>query len=87
MRQCPPSRRAEFDLGAGHDPGAALRRAHRVEHNQPGIVDAAIGIFESTRILRLERPAGRIVMQVERRRRRQFVTAADVVVEEQAEPQ
>ena len=74
------------DLRAGADHGAAIGRVAGVQHHQTRIVDPAVRIFESLRKQRLQRLAGRIAAHVERPGRRQQLAAADVVVEEQAEP-
>ena len=49
--------------------------------------DPAVRIFERLVKQRLQRLAGRIAAHVERRGRRQQLAAADMIVEEQAEPQ
>ena len=71
--------------GAGQNRGAALLGVERVQDHEAGIVDPAVGIFEGTAELGLERGAGRVAAQVERAGRRQALAAAKVVVEEQAE--
>ena len=45
--------------GAGADDGATLGGIERVEHDQPGIVDPAVGIFEAVAERPLERLADR----------------------------
>ena len=84
--QAPPSRRAPTQRGAGQDLGAARAGVERVEDDQPRIVDPAVGVLEGLAVLGLERPAFRIAAQVEGAGRRQQLAAAQMVVEEQAEP-
>ena len=65
---------------------AALRRVDGVQDDEARIVDPAVGIFEAARELRLQRLARRVARQVERARRRQELAPAEMVVEEEAEP-
>jgi len=69
------------------DPRPPVGRVARVEQHQPRIVDPAVRIFEAMHILRLERRARRVPPQVDRARRGKLSAPADMVVEEQAEPQ
>ena len=54
--------------GAGQDLRAAAAGVERVEDDQPGIVDPAVGILEGLAVLGLERPAFRVAVQVQRPR-------------------
>ena len=40
----------------GADDGAALGRVERVEDDEPGVVDPAIGILEAESVAALQRP-------------------------------
>ena len=73
-------------LRAGPDRRAAVGGVAGVQRHQPRIVDPAVGIFERLAEQRLQRLAGRIAAHVQRPGRRQQFAPADVVVEEQAEP-
>ena len=75
------------DARAGADRGAALGGVERVEHDQPGIVHPAVGIFEAGAEFPHQRLAGDVVGEIERARRRQDFARAEPVVEEQPEPQ
>jgi hypothetical protein len=70
--------------GARQHGGAALGRIDRVQHHEPRIVDPAVGVDEAAGELRLERPAGRMLPQVDRARAGQHLTPRQVVVEEEA---
>ena len=74
------------DLGARADRRAAVGRVARVQHHETRVVDPAVGILEGAREQRLQRLAGRVAAHVERLGRRQQLAPADMVVEEQAEP-
>src|SRR5262249_59372507 len=50
--------------GAGPDDGATFGGVNRVEHDQPGIVDRTIGVFEPVTEFALERMTGRMVGQI-----------------------
>jgi hypothetical protein len=52
-----PARRHDFRAHA--DVGAAPRCVHGIEHDEPRVIDPAIGIFEAAGISRFERQAGR----------------------------
>jgi hypothetical protein len=59
-----------------------------VEQHQPRIVDPAIGIFKTgAEDAGLERGTGGIVREVEDAGRRQQLAPAQMVVDEEAEPQ
>ena len=72
--------------GARRDVGAAVGGVASVEHDEPRIVDPAVGIFEGATVLGLERLPGFVPPEVEAPRRRQDVAAAEVIVEKEAEP-
>ena len=62
-------------------------RVARVQHHQPRVVDPAVGIFEAGGVARLRaacRPAS--LRQIQRARRPAAAPAAQMVVQEQAEP-
>ena len=73
--------------GAGVDGGAAFGGVDGVQDDEAGIIDPAVGIFETAREFRLERQPRRVRGEIERAGRRQDVAAAKMVIEEQAEPQ
>jgi hypothetical protein len=73
-------------LGAQADVRPAPRRVHGVEDDEPRIVHPAVGIFEAAAVVRLERRPGRIAREVERARRGQDLASAEMIVEEQPEP-
>ena len=86
-RQSSPRSRADA-ARAGADHGAALGRVERVEHDQARIVHPAIGIFEAALVSpALERRAERIIGEIERAGRGQDLPAAEMVVDEQPQPQ
>ena len=59
-----------------------------VEQHQPRIIDPAIGIFKTgPKNAGLERGTGGIAREVEDARRRQKLASAQMVVDEQPEPQ
>ncbi|MNV26284.1 hypothetical protein D3C71_1174020 [compost metagenome] len=77
-----------FAAGACADVGAALMRIERVEHHQPGIVDARIGIGEAGPVAGLQCSAARIAPQVDALRAREMGSGvAKVVVEPQPRAQ
>jgi hypothetical protein len=83
-----------FDLpdrdraGARADIGAAVGRVARGQHHEAGVVDEAVGIFKAPGVaIGDQRPADRVLRQVHRTGRRQEMAAADMVVQEQPEPQ
>ena len=67
--------------GAGMDVRAMLAGAHGVEYHQAGVVDPAVGVFEATVDLALERAAR---AEAHAARGRQLLALAQVIVEEQA---
>ena len=71
----------------GQHLGLMLARVERVEHDQPRIVDPAVRIFEAGAEFRRQRHARGMAAQVDRPRRRQLPAAADMVIEEQPQPQ
>ena len=73
--------------GAGADHGAALGGVERVQHDEPRIVNPAIGILEAVLVAALERLADDVVGEIERMRRRQDLAAAEMIVDEQPQPQ
>jgi hypothetical protein len=76
-----------------HDPGArpdirpAICRIAGIEDDKPGILHPAVGIFERPREQRLERFAGTITLEVKRPGGRQKPAPAQVIVEQQPQPQ
>ena len=74
--------------GAGANLGAAIGGIARSQRDQPRVVDEAVGIFEALGVAPGDqRLADHVAGQIERARRGQQVPAADVIVEEEAEPQ
>ena len=74
--------------GAGANLGAAVGSIARGQRDEPRVVDEAIGIFKALAVAaRDQRLADHVARQIDRARRRQQVPAADMVVEEEAEPQ
>ena len=67
------------------DVGAARLGIERVEHDQAGIVDPAVRIFEGARVGVLDRLAHRIAGEVDGAGGGQFLAAAEMVVEKEAE--
>ena len=74
------------DLMARKDQRTACLGIGRVEHDETRIIDPAIGIFERLGENRLQWPAGRILPEIEHLGGRQKLPAAQVIVEEQPEP-
>ena len=71
----------------GADFGAAIRRIARGQDHQPRIVDKAVRILKALGIaVWNEGPADLVAGQIDRTGRRQQMPAADMVVEEQAQP-
>ena len=66
--------------------GALFGGIDRVEHDEARIVHPAIGIFEALGVLVEDRRAFGIAGEIERAGARQLLAAAEMVVEEQAEP-
>ena len=79
-----PARRG--DLGTHADIGPARGGVHGVEHHEARVVHPAVGVLEAAREARLQRLALGRTPQVDGRRRRQADACAEVVVEEEAEP-
>ena len=74
--------------GSGPDDGAARSRIERVEQHQPRVVDEAVGIFEAAGEPALgERFAQAIVGEIERPCRWQELSAAEMVIKKETEPQ
>ena len=67
--------------------GAALGGIDRVEHDEARVIDPAIGIFEAVAELALERLADHVMGEIDRLGAGQEFAPAEMVVEEQAEPQ
>ena len=72
---------------AGGDDGAALRRVAGVQQHHARIFDPAIRILERHLVFGLEHPARRVAVQPLGARGRQALAAAQVVIQEQAQPQ
>ena len=70
----------------GADGGPTIRGVTRIERHQSRVVYPAVGIFECAGEVGLERFAGWIVAHVERARGGQQLATADMVVQEQPEP-
>ena len=87
MPHNPPARCAETQAvrGAMVAPRAAASLA--LSTDQPRIIHPAIGVFEAAHARGFQRSTRGIGPQIERARRRQAPPAAQMVVEEQAEPQ
>ena len=82
MRRCLQRARAHADLRP------ALCRVDRVQHDQAGIVDRAVGILEGCgEGVGLQRLPRRICREIEHARARQPLPAAQVVVHEQPDAQ
>ena len=73
--------------GARPDIGAALSSIHCVEHDQPRIVDPAVGIFEAVAEQPLQWLPDRTMRQIDGARRRQQMARRQSVVQEQPEAQ
>ena len=70
------------------DVGAALGRIARVEDDEAGIVDPAVGILEAGgEDAGLQRRAGAVRREIEHARAGQALPAAQMVVKEQADAQ
>ncbi len=72
---------------AGADIGAALGGVERVEHDEARVIHPAVGKLEPGAEDPLHGLADRIVGEIDGARRRQHLAAAEMVVDEQAEPQ
>ena len=74
--------------GAGLDHRAALGRVEGGQHDQTGVVDAAVGIFEAApEQPRLQRRAGRVAGEIESAGAGQEPPPTEMVVDEEAEAQ
>ncbi len=73
------------ERGPGQDAGAALGGIERREHDQAGVVDPAVGIFEGAPEGRPDRRALQIAPQIERAGAGQLLPAAQMVVQPQAQ--
>ena len=71
------------DFGAGHDPGAAGLGIAGVQHDKPGVLDPAIGIFKGRGKAVLQRLAGRIAGQVQPFGARQDLAPAQGIIKHQ----
>ena len=73
---------------AGADFGAAIGRIARGEHDEARVVDEAIGIFKTLGVAVGDQGLADLVMdEIDRARRRQQMPAADMVVQEQPQPE
>ena len=82
MAVMPPRR---HDFGAHADVGAAPRRVHGVEHDQPRVIDPAVGVFEAAGEARLERLAGRRAREAMPRDAGRMLAPAKMVIEKETE--
>ena len=82
--QASPSRRAESELGAGGDLGAALGGVERVEHDEAGIVDPGVPIGGEPEA-RLQRRVRALVRGA--RERGSSPRPREQIVEQEAEPE
>ena len=73
------------DLGARHDPGAALLGIPGVEHDEATVLNPAVRVLERPAVGLLERQPGRIPGQVDAARAGQQLAPAQRVVERQTE--
>ena len=73
--------------GAGADRGAALGGIDRVEYDQARIVRPAVGIFKAVGIGLLERRGEDAVSEIDAAGRRQNLSPAEMIVDEEAEAQ
>ena len=70
------------------DFGAAIGGIARGEHDEARVVDEAVGIFKALGVaVGDQRLADLVMREIDRTRRRQQLTAADMVVQEQPQPQ
>ena len=88
-RQLPAFAFALGDDAAGARIDARAPRAgvDGVEHHEARIVDRAIGILEGEIVAGPERLAGRVFGELQGARRREELSAAEMVVDEKAEPE
>ena len=69
---------------AGVDFGAAIGGVARGQHDEARVVDEAVGIFKALGVAVGDQGLAHLVMdEIDRARRRQQMTAADMVVQEQ----
>jgi hypothetical protein len=73
-------------LDPGQHLGAALTRVHRVQDHQARVLHPAVGIDEGPAQVGLERGARGMSAQIDGLRGRQQLAPAEVVVEEESEP-
>src|SRR5262245_15038596 len=73
--------------GARADRRATLGGIKRIEHDEACIVGVTVGIFEALAVALLERASERIAREIDAARARQNLAAAEVIVEEEPEPQ
>ena len=86
-RQRSPSRAAATTSARGLDARPAFPRVERVEHDEPRVVDPAVGIFERHTVPIAQRQAGLIQAQIEPPRARQKAAGAQMIVEEKPRAQ
>ncbi len=75
------------EFGARADDRAALGRIDRVEHHKARIVDPAVRVDEALAERALQGLADHVMGEIEHLRAGQDVASAEMVVEEQPEPQ
>ena len=74
--------------GAGADIGAAIGGIAGVQRDEARVVDKAVGIFKALDVAAgNQRVADHVVGEIDRARRRQQVSPADMVVKKEAEPE
>ncbi len=78
--------RERHALGAGSNVGPPRKRVASVEHHQTRVLHPAIGVFERPAIALLQRSSAHVPAEIDARARRQQRSPAEVVVEEQAQP-
>ena len=73
---------------AGVDLGAAIGRIARGEHDEARVIDEAVGILKAFAVAVGDQGFSHLVMdKIDRARRRQQMPAADMIVQEQPQPQ
>ena len=84
-----PSTCADLDRArAGADFGAAIGGVARGQHDEARVVDEAVGIFKAPGVAVGDQGFAHLVMdEIDRARRRQQMPAADMVVQEQPQPE
>ena len=65
---------------------APVRSIARIQDDQPGIIDPAIGIFERLFEMWLQRLSCRIICKIKRCGAGQLLAAADMIVQKQTDP-